>query len=219
MSGADWIAEKLQDGDRTEATPQDASVVFVRRKDKPDALIGVVPTTRGDPKPIITRATAKAVYDQNSDIAMLVAIPRDARWSGDAIRWLEQKGIAFGGVGDLMSAVNHDDDISTHRNKTFAFVDDGIRRHSRVKDVEWQSNKVLDVRLDNGKTVRVALEDAYDITMDVARQAGRLHGNFDVLLKTNPNGSISSNGADSIAMLGFQTLKWGELFQHLAKGG
>jgi len=98
-------------------------------------------------------------------------------------------------------------------------VDDGLRRHSRVADLEWIDSKKVEVRLRNDVTITVALDDAYDITMSVARDAARTLGNFDVLLKTNPNGSITSNGAENVERLGFQTLKWGELFGYLAKRG
>jgi hypothetical protein len=152
-------------------------------------------------------------------MTMMIAIPRGARWSGAAMRWLQSEGIAFGGVGDLLSAISYDDELSSHRNKTFAFVDDGLRRHSRVADLEWIDSKKVEVRLRNDVTITVALDDAYDITMSVARDAARTLGNFDVLLKTNPNGSITSNGAENVERLGFQTLKWGELFGYLAKRG
>ena len=162
---------------------------------------------------------AKDVRAEKPEMAMMIAIPRGARWSGAAMRWLQSERIAFGGVGDLLSAISYDDEMSTHRNKTFAFVDDGLRRHSRVEDLEWVDSKKVKVLLQNDVAITVALEDAYDITMSVARDAARTLGNFDVLLKTNPNGSITSSGAENVERLGFQTLKWGELFGYLAKRG
>ena len=135
------------------------------------------------------------------------------------MRWLQSEGIAFGGVRDLLSAISHDVEMSAHRNKTFAFVDDGLRRHSRVADLEWIDSKKVEVHLRNDVTITVALDDAYDITMSVARDAARTLGNFDVLLKTNPNGSITSSGAENVERLGFRTLRWGELFGYLAKQG
>jgi hypothetical protein len=218
VSGAEWIAEKINGGG-IDATVQSENVVFLERADKPDAYVGVVYTPRGEANPIVSVDDAKAVYGQNSEIAMMIAIPRAARWSGSAMRWLESKGIAWGGVGDLLSAMSHDHDMSSHRNKTWAFVDDGLRRHSRVRDLEWIDSKCVEVRLLNRSVVIVALEDAYDITMQIARQAAKSIGKFDVLLKTNPNGSITSKGAENVERLGFQTLKWGELFGYLAKRG
>lgn len=218
MSGAEWVAEKINGGG-IDATVQSDNIIFLERANKPDAYVGVVSTPRGDASPVVSLDDAKAVYGQNSKIAMMIAIPRAARWSGAAMRWLQENRVAWGGVGDLMSAMTYDDDMRVHRNKTWAFVADGLPRHSRVADLEWIDSKFVRVHLRNGSNVTVVLEDAYDITMNVARQAARTFGNFDVLLKTNPNGSITSNGAEAVERLGFQTLKWGELFGHLAKRG
>lgn len=217
MTGAEWIAEKINKSSGIDASVEGEDIVFVQRSDKPDAYIGIIPTRPRDPTPVVSLEEAQRVYSQKPSVAMMIAIPRGARWSGAAMKWLQSKGIAFGGVGDLLSAISYDDEISAHRNKTFAFVDDGLRRHSRVAELEWIDSKKVEVRLRNDVTVTVALDDAYDITMSVARDAARTLGNFDVLLKTNPNGSVTSDGADNVERLGFQTLKWGELFGYLAK--
>jgi hypothetical protein len=222
MTGAEWVADKLNSDSESQgisATVESADVVFVQRQKKPSAYVGVVPTKRGEATPLIGLDEAQSVAAQQSEMAMIIAIPRGARWSGATMRRLQSDGIAFGGVGDLLSALGHDNDISTHRNKTFAFVNDGLLRHSRVASLDWVESKKVRIRLRNDATVTVALEDAYDLTMSVARDAARTFGAFDVLLKTNPNGSITSNGAASVEQLGFQSLKWGELFGYLAKRG
>lgn len=219
MSGAKWIAEKINAAGNGafNATVESSNVVFVERGDLPDAYIGVVPTKRGDSAPLVTIDAVMEIQAEKPTMAMIIAIPRTARWSGGAMAWLQSKEIAFGGVGDLLSALSYDDDISVHRNKTFAFVDDGLRNHSRVQRLEWIESKKVNVTLENDVVISVALEDAYDITMSVAREAARTLAPFDILLKTNPNGSITSAGAENIERLGFLTLKWGDLFAHLAK--
>lgn len=222
MTGAAWIAEKLNssyENGGVVASIASENVVFVSRSDKPDAYVGVVPTKRTDRTPVISLKDVRLVYEQNASTAMMIAIPREARWSGAAMGLLKSEQIAFGGVGDLLSAISYDDEIRIHRNKTFAFVDDGLRRHSFVADLSWIDSKKVNVRLRNGKDVVVGLDDAYDVTMSIARQAAKNLGDFDVLLKTNPNGSITSNASDKADRLGFQTLKWGDLFGYLAKEG
>lgn len=218
MNGADWIADKINSGEGyAVATVEGPNVVFVERGDKPSARIGVMSTRRGDAAPLLSLDDVKAVYAENPHIVMMVVIPKAARWSGESMKWLENKGVAFGGFGDLLSALIYDEDMSAHRNKTFAFVDDGLRRHSKVADLVWIDSKSVQVHLINGTVITVVLEDAYDITMIVARKAGQTFGRFDVLLKTNPNGSITSSGAENVEKLGFKTLKWGELFGYIAK--
>jgi hypothetical protein len=220
MTGAEWIAAKLNSAGEfpgVEAIIDSKNVVFVQRSDKPDAYIGIIPTTPQNSTPVVSLDTATSIHAEKPTMSMMIAVPKGARWSGDAMSWLQFEGIAFGGVGDLLSAINYDEEISTHRNKTLAFVDDGLRRHSHVADLEWIDSKKVEIRLRNDETVIVALDNSYDITMSVARDAARILGEFDILLKTNPNGSITSNGAESVARLGFETMKWGELFGHLAK--
>ena len=220
MTGAEWIADKINSSDgpgSVTATVNGNDVVFLRREEMPNAYVGVVPSSLSRTTPVVSLDEVRAVHVQNSSMAMMISIPKVTRWSGPAIRWLQSERVAFGGVGDLMSAMRYDEDMSDHRNKTFAFVDDGLRRHSRVRDLEWVDSKKVMVQLDTGKSITVALDDAYDITLSVAREAARTLGEFDILLKINPNGSITSNGAEVVERLGFETLKWGELFGHLAK--
>jgi hypothetical protein len=203
MTGAEWIAEKINSGEcrNVNASVESENVVFVQRSDKPDAYVGIIQTKPRDSTPIVSLDEAKDISAEKPEMTMMIAIRRGARWSGAAMRWLQSEGIAFGGVGDLRSAISYDDEMSTHRNKTLAFVDDGLRRHSRVEDLEWIDSKKVKVRLRNDVSITVALADAYDITMDVARRAARTLGNFDVLLKTNPNGSITSSGAENVERL------------------
>lgn len=223
MTGTQWITEKINSGEfeGAKAAVEGENVVLVRRDGQQDAYIGIIPTTPKNSTPIVGLDEVRHVCSQKSSIAiaMVVAIPRGTRWAGAAMSWLQSEGIAFGGVGDLLSAICYDDDISTHRNKLLKFIDDGLRRHSRVADLQWIDSKKVEVCLKNNKIITVALEDAYDITMTIARDAARTLGNFDVLLKTNPNGSITSDGAENVERLGFLTLKWGELFGYLAKQG
>lgn len=221
MTGAHWITEKINSGGFTDlhANVDSENVVFVKRSDKTDVYVGIVPTRPRISTPIVSFEEVQIIRTERPDMAMMIAIPRGARWSGNAIRWLQSESIAFGGVGDLLSALIHDDEVWAHRNNTFAFVDDGLRRHSRVANLEWIDSKKVKVRLHNDVAITIALEDAYDITMAVARDAARVLGDFDILLKTNPNGSITASGADNIERLGFQTLKWGDLFGYLAKRG
>lgn len=221
MSGAEWIAEKINSNnfEGIHCSVESENVILVERSDKTDAYVGIVPTRPNERTVIVSLEAAETVRAERRDMAMMITIPRGARWTGAAMSWLQSEGMAFGGVRDVLSAIIYDDEISTHRNSTFAFVDDGLRRHSRVKDLEWIDSKKLQVRLRNDAVITVALEDAYDVTMSVARDAARMFGDFDVLLKTNPNGSITASGAENVQRLGFQALKWGELFGYLAKRG
>ena len=219
MTGAEWIAEKINTSNiqGTSATAESDEVVFVRRTEKSSEDIGVVPNIRRNLRMIVSTNDVEEILALQPEIAMMVVIPREARWSRSAMEYLQSQEVAFGGVGDLYSAICYDNDISIYRNKTFAFVDDGLRRHSRVADLNWVDSGWVEVHLKNKSVVTVALNGEYDITMDVAREASRISGNFDILLKTNPNGSITSDGAENVKQLGFRTLKWGEIFGYLAK--
>lgn len=225
MTGAEWIADKINacdfssDFKKVKATVSSENIVFVERNDEQGVYVGVVPIAPRSSKPLVGLEKVQAIKAEKPDITMIIAIPRGARWSGAAMRWLESEGVAFGGVGDLLSAIAYDDDMAAHRNKTLAFVNDGLWLHSHVQNLEWIDSGKVKVQLLNGEVIIVALEDAYDITMSVAREAASTLGKFDVLLKTNPNGSITSSGKENVERVGFETLKWGELFGYLAKRG
>jgi hypothetical protein len=216
MTGASWIAEKLtQPSGKQKARPIDDDIIFLERVDMPDEFVGVVPIEKGT-HAYVTSDIVEPLVERNNKLAFVVSIPKVARWSGRTMAWLGSRNIAFGGVGDLYSA-SANENMRAHRNKERAFVEDGLRLHTQVRSVDWDEDRLIRVQLKSGLAVSVALCNEYDITMAVARDFAQTYGKFDVLLKTNPNGSITSNGRQEIEALGFKTLKWGELLGELAK--
>jgi hypothetical protein len=58
----------------------------------------------------------------------------------------------------------------------------------------------------------------YDLCGDDVRKAWEDLGPFDILLKTNPNGSISDDAIEVGQILGAQVFNFREILSYLAKG-
>jgi hypothetical protein len=165
----------------------------------------------------------KLVSDQDIEeflgrsLSIVINVPKDGIWSGGAIDRLADEGIAFGGVGDLMSASN-DEDVAGYVNSEFRFVGRGIEQHSRVARVERLADRVFKVHRKGAAPVMVLTLNEYDLTGDHIRAGKQRYESFDVVLKSNPNGRITKGAYEVADQLSVKALRWGELLSHLAKG-
>ena len=57
----------------------------------------------------------------------------------------------------------------------------------------------------------------YELTADHIRTARDRYGSFDVVVNTNPNGSVTSAAAEAAKSMGVEILKWGPFFGRINK--
>lgn len=162
--------------------------------------------------------TAENVEPFLSGPVIVVAnFPKVGKWTGSAIEQCEANGKAWGQWGVLLRAINSESPESTE-NPEIAFSRRALRQHSRVRGVSFEYDHLLLVHHDNGKTLRIALLYEYDLTGDDVRGAWDNLGPFDVLLKTNPNGSILSEAHDVAESLGAKVFEIRDTLGYLARG-
>ena len=186
-------------------------VVHILRNEKKSFTAGVLSKKRvslADVSPLI-----------GAGVSFITNVPKAGLWLGEAIDACEQRRVAWGRLGALMSACAYDDEPSEHRDKQVSFAVRVIRQHHRVVTFKYVYDKLFQVTLDNDRSLLVAVLQAYDLTADELRNAFDTFGEFDIALKNNPNGNITSDAREAAKGMGIQVLCIGELLRYMGKGG
>ena len=153
----------------------------------------------------------------SSPVLVVANFPKIGKWTGSAIEQCEANGKAWGQWGVLLRAINSESPETTE-NPEIAFSRRALRQHSRVLGVGFEYDHLLLVHHENGKTLRVALLYEYDLTGDDVRGAWDNLGDFDILLKTNPNGSMLSEAYEVAEALGAKVFGIRDTLEYLARG-
>src|SRR5690606_36426847 len=112
-----------------------------------------------------------------------------AIWHGCAIDYLHRHHVGWGGLGEIFSAL-HTIDYGAIQKREYEFVEHGLLKHTRVARLERLYDRVFKVhRTGVLKPLVVALINSYELSADEVRNAVKNYGKFDLILKTNPNGS------------------------------
>lgn len=150
-------------------------------------------------------------------VLVVANFPKVGKWTGSAIEQCEANGKAWGQWGVLLRAINSESPESTE-NPEIAFSRRALRQHSRVLEVSFEYDHLLLVHHENEKTLRIALLYEYDLTGDDVRGAWDNLGKFDILLKTNPNGSILTEAYEVAEGLGAKVFGIRDTLGYLARG-
>jgi hypothetical protein len=153
----------------------------------------------------------------DSAVAVVTNFPKVGKWTGQAIEQCEAHGKAWGQWSVLLRAINSEAPETTE-NPEISFSRRALRQHSRVQEVTFELDHLLLVHHQNGTTLRIALLYEYDLTADDVRRAWDDLNSFDVLLKTNPNGSILEEARAVAHELGAKLFGIRDTLSYLAKG-
>ena len=152
----------------------------------------------------------------NKDVGFefVMHLRRDTVWTGKAISAARVLGLGWGGLGDLMSAIN-DESVSGFQRKEFSFVERGLSQHTRVLNVERVNNRILLVYRDGLPCIRVVLINEYDLTTEHLRHHREIFGEFDEVLATNPNCRSTSTAEETAELMGVKVYSWGQFMSRL----
>ncbi len=153
----------------------------------------------------------------NSPVSVIVNFPRIGRWTGEAIAQCEAAGKAWGQWSVLLRALTSDSPETTV-NPEINFSRTALAQHTRVESVRFASDRILIVEHELGNKFRVALMNQYDLCGNDVRQAWGENKPFDVVLRTNPNGSTLPDSYEVAESLGIRIFRLREFMGYLAKG-
>jgi hypothetical protein len=194
VSAADWVADNIIEISRGRYPPFQAAVL----KEK-----------------LVTARHVEPVI--NAPVSIVVNFPKIGMWRGDAIDLCEAHGKAWGQWGELLRALGNETPETTE-NPKIAFSRRALSQHSRVRSVHFALDHLLLVEHENGTTLRVALLYEYDLCGNDVRNAVDRLGSFDLILKTNPNGSILSDACEVADELGIKVFGIRDTLAYLARG-
>ena len=185
-------------------------MVEVERKERASFLLGVTSVR------LVTYEIVGPFLLGNRRPRFVVNIPKEAVWTGGAIKPLQASSIAFGGMGDLQRAVR-ENDPGDYVFKEYAYVERRLQQHRLVTNIERLYDRVWRVRRGPGSTLDVAISNEYDLTADEVRTAYDRHAPFDILFHTNTMGRITTEAHAAAQELGIDLVTSGKLFERLGQ--
>ena len=204
-----WAAprlEKLEAVERVDLlAPQILNII---RTENSPFLAGTIAS------PCVKESTIKNMLDGSFSLEFIANIPPESFWTGAAIDCVSHQSVAFGGMGDLFSAVKLPN-VRRYENKEFAFVERGLHQHTKVSRLQRVHDRKYLVKRYDLNDVDVVLVNTYAVTADDIRTARERYGPFKAVLKTNPNGGITESAEQAAESMGARIFEWGEFMKYL----
>jgi hypothetical protein len=183
-------------------------VLRIVRKEQPTFLAGTITSSRVEPSTI--ERLVNGVYQ----IEFIANIPKESFWTGAAIALASKHGAAFGGFGDLRSALTLPDG-RIYVKKEFAFVERGLRQHAQVSSLERVDDRKYLVKRHQMSNICVVALNEYELNADQVRTARDRYGAFAAIIITNPNGAPTSAAEQAAKSMGISIYKWGAFLGQL----
>jgi hypothetical protein len=207
----DWVSQKLKESHDLEIvgrTPEDFLDV---RRSKVDykflvAVLGL--------KNVIRRSDVEALFAGANKPQLIVNVPSNTLWCGNAIRYIHDASAAFGSLGDVSRAASTGD-AGSYRDKGMGFFINAMEQHSNVLSVSYVYDSVFEVERITGENLTVAVIDAYNMSAEDVRNARARLGHFDVVVKSSSYGSIASQAKEAANSMGAEALTFRDLMGRL----
>lgn len=211
-SPIEWVINKISTGADLVLLDRPAADLIVVRAtgDQYGSVLAGVTGVRQE----ITAAHVQPFFVSNMPPAFIVNIPTATPWRGDAIHLIHTSGAAFGSLGDLARAA-HLEFPGSYRERETDFFHTAIRDHTNVSGVTMTYEKVFRVERYRGEALTIAMIDAYNVSAEDVRNARARYGDFDIAVKVNGYGSVTTAAAQAAATFGAQALTFGEMMSRL----
>ena len=162
----------------------------------------------------IELARLEEICNSFPNINFIVNIKKQHYIPCNAIEYLHIQNISFGTVGDFMSYCNNQDN-EVLLDKEFYFISRGLRQHKAVKSFQRLDNKRIEIVRYNLPSIIAIMINEYNITGESIRFARDLYGEFKIIIKTNPNGSITTQAHKLSKQLDLECCTWGDFLGKL----
>ncbi|MFC5551791.1 hypothetical protein [Massilia aerilata] len=172
--------------------------------DKPDVLAVISNAYT------ITAELATQYHQEYPDMDFLCGYRKECVWEGGAIRYLEDNTIGWGSAGTLSSAISVGN-ANTAAHKEYVFSYRLIRQLRCITNVVREFDRVLNVSLSSGRTLRIGMILEYEPTADAVRTLWYRCGPVDIAWNINPSGNPTQNAIEAGRQLGCKVVKWEDL--------
>lgn len=211
-NAVDWVVKKISDGQELELRGRPAAdliLVQVPGNRYNAVLAGIIGV-----KKEITAAHVQSFFINGPFPAFLVNIPSATPWRGDAIHLIHTADAAFGSLGDLARAA-HLESPGSYRERETDFFYTAIRDHTNVSRIIMAYDKVFRVERYRGDPLTIAMVNAYNVSAEDVRNARARYGDFDIAVKVNGHGSVTTAAVQAAATFGAEALTFGEMMSRL----
>jgi hypothetical protein len=204
-----WVLNKIRTHDEvSEATLLSPKLILITRNRGDHAKIATMAVDPVCPKYLIE------LLKGGDDIDFVVNIPKAAYVIGEVFDIAEARNVAFGGFGDLMGALACDR-VRDYVNKEFGFVLRGLRQHSKVTAITRLDDRRLRIERQTLPPVTVLVLNEYEFAADHVRHGVDRYGEFQAILRSNPNSRVTTPAEVAADELGIRIFSWGELLSEL----
>jgi len=213
MGYRNWIISYLKDNDQGQeiesVIPVDDWLIEIKSKKGKTIVVGILEES------VITSSNIYKIYRNESKKPNILVARFKCIWHGSAINYARKNDMGWGGVGDITSAFDVDYYADIQKGE-YAFVEKNLLRHSKVSQLERLYDRVFKIhRINRLSPITVTLINSYELSGDDVRHARDTYGEFDAILKTNPNGNPTGQAYSAAEEIGVEIFKWGELLGRL----
>jgi len=205
----DFLIKKLKNfkpADKIDSIDQ--NLILVKRKNGIDFNAFTLSLEK------IELVTLQEICNKFTNLNFIVNIKKQYEIPWNAVEYLHNMQITIGGVGDFMRFCNEEDNRIL-QDKEFHFVSRGLRQHKMVKEFKRLDNRRIEIVRNGLPTIISIMINEYDVTGESIRFARDLYGEFKVVIKTNPNGSITTQAHMVSKQLDVECCNWGDFLGKL----
>jgi hypothetical protein len=208
LSTFNWIVEKLANNENVGSTNIiNESILNIVRKEGESLTVSL--TTLES----FTISDIKEISDRyNTDFILHTF--REPFVNGAVFDYLESKEKTLGGFGDLFRVIDQGFNWP-FLTPEVRFIKRGLEQHTKVSDVRRLDNKRYEISRNGLEAVIIIALNDYDLGVDSIREAVDKYQKFDAVLKSNPNGRISTDAITLADSREIKVFKWGELLRQL----
>ena len=211
--GAEWTGEWAKNalkehGEVVDVRLLEPQVLEIVRSEHGRFLAGTIATRCVEPSSLYR------FFDGQAVVQFVANIPAESYWTGKAIEFAERQSVGYGGLRDLLSAINWPD-VRCYKRGEIAFVERGLCQHTNVCILERVHDRKYIIKRCSYDDVVVVLANEYELTADHVRTARERYGPFTDVVITNPNGKPTSSAMGAAESMGCQVFKWGAFLSRL----
>lgn len=213
MSGDDWagpwIADRLRKHTHVQtAEALSAHTIQVIRKKLSPVTLGAIARDR------VTGDVVSTLFVDTPQIGFVVNAVKRAIIEGEAFAVAKTHNAGIGAYSDLLRALSMPD-VSGYVNPKIQWIERGMQQHTRIKEfLRLDDSRYLITRRERAPVIVMFLEE-YEISADAVRTAISRYGSFDAIVKTNPNGSITTQAYSAAQSAGRKILTWRDFLAEL----
>lgn len=180
-----WIAGKLREAG---FPSQEVGTVqlLIKRDGRPDARVACI--GRETCVAGFDAAALAAAVDKNADCGFFVVVPTD--WiAHSAYAAAEDHGVCVAGYGELLSALQADDDIRLHIDSQEKYERRRLATHAAVSGLRRKGQHAYEISRRNKNPLTIVTTNHYEFTADAVYDIIESYDglNVEFVVVTNPN--------------------------------